>query len=274
AGFVLDGAIVVIERTIPLPGGAMITKRTAGDVWSYPNLHGDVFAVANATGIKDGSTRHYDPFGEALGAVPDNSAGSFDHGWLGQHQRPFEAEAGIATIEMGARPYVPALGRFLEVDPVEGGSANDYEYGGGDPVNAIDLDGRFCDWCQRMWHIFRYKKNFRWTVAGWAIARSQGATCKWRKGLMVVCTGARWAGFRGGMTIGNTYITTAPVVSAGLLAHETKHADQWALFGWLFVPLYLLAEAVSWIWGARGRYAGCKNFFEKWAGLAGGGYKC
>ena len=32
--------------------------------------------------------------------------------------------------------------RFLEVDPVEGGSANDYDYVGGDPVNGQDLDGR------------------------------------------------------------------------------------------------------------------------------------
>jgi len=42
---------------------------------------------------------------------------------------------------MGARQYAPGLGRFLEVDPVEGGSANDYDYVGGDPVNAVDLDG-------------------------------------------------------------------------------------------------------------------------------------
>jgi RHS repeat-associated protein len=74
--------------------------------------------------------------------VPDNSAGNFDYGWLGQHQRPVETEAGIATIEMGARPYIPGLGRFLEVDPVEGGSANDYDYAESDPLNNVDLDGR------------------------------------------------------------------------------------------------------------------------------------
>jgi hypothetical protein len=44
-------------------------------------------------------------------------------------------------IEMGARGYMPTLGRFLEVDPVEGGNLNDYVYPS-DPVNQFELDGR------------------------------------------------------------------------------------------------------------------------------------
>jgi hypothetical protein len=47
---------------------------------------------------------------------------------------------------MGVRVYVPQLGRFLQVDPVVGGSANDYDYANQDPINTYDLDGR-CPVC-------------------------------------------------------------------------------------------------------------------------------
>jgi RHS repeat-associated protein len=131
-----------------LPGGVIYTSRAAGNVWSYPNLTGDVSAVANQAGVKQGGTNLYAPFGELVsGAVPDNAAGNMDWAWKGQHQRLFEHAAGFQpVIEMGARQYSPVLGRFLEIDPVEGGVDSDYVYPP-DPINNSDLDGQVCWSC-------------------------------------------------------------------------------------------------------------------------------
>jgi RHS repeat-associated protein len=131
----------VYSRFVALLGGASLHRGlTGGDVWSYPNIHGDTMATANSLGIPS-ATYLYDPFGTPLAGHPDTAPGNFDYGWLGQHQRQLEREAGIATIEMGARQYVPKLGRFLQVDPVEGGSANDYDYVSGDPITGRDVAG-------------------------------------------------------------------------------------------------------------------------------------
>ncbi len=81
------------------------------------------------------STYRHDEFGVPLTAGDDRA-----FAWLGAKQRRTDLRSGV--IKMGVRSYVPSLGRFLQVDPVEGGSANAYDYANQDPVNQFDLDGR------------------------------------------------------------------------------------------------------------------------------------
>ena len=103
----LDGTSNIVEQTLALPGGAMYTTRTGGNVWSYPNTHSDYVAVANQTGAKQGATATYDPYGNTTtGAVPDNSAGQMDYGWLGQPQRPTEQQTGPPTHHRDGRPPI------------------------------------------------------------------------------------------------------------------------------------------------------------------------
>lgn len=113
------------------------------------DVHGSIVATvpAGSSITAPAARTDYDAFGKVMSPTPnvlDWTKGTPGYGWLGAHQRTtqFEQAAEFGPpAEMGARVYLPGSGRFLQVDPIDGGSANHYDYGNQDPINSRDLDG-------------------------------------------------------------------------------------------------------------------------------------
>ncbi len=124
----LDGSLGAIQRS-----NGEVTLQLA-------NMHGDVVASASIKPeeTKLLSTEKFDEFGNPVEGNP-LQGGSAEYGWLGSKGRRTQLPSGV--IQMGARSYVPTIGRFISTDPVSGGSANAYDYANADPINSFDFGG-------------------------------------------------------------------------------------------------------------------------------------
>jgi RHS repeat-associated protein len=125
-------------RNLSAFGGMTATITQAGTIaLEFTNVHGDIIGTAATTDttLTYAALSETDEYGRSsVGGIGSR------YDYLGAAQRQRDPNSGLQL--MGQRAYNPATGRFLQTDPVVGGSANSYDYVSGDPVNASDLSGR------------------------------------------------------------------------------------------------------------------------------------
>jgi len=114
------------EPLVQYEGTGTSTRR-----WFHADERGSVAAVSDASGDVVTAVNRYDEYGNVQGTL----TGRF--GYTGQAWLP---EIGMAYYR--ARIYNPAMGRFMQTDPIGmNGGMNLYAYTGNNPVNFTDPMG-------------------------------------------------------------------------------------------------------------------------------------
>ncbi|MEU6404909.1 DNRLRE domain-containing protein [Streptomyces sp. NPDC046985] len=131
-----DTSTGAVTRNIQVAtGGLAATTGASGDtVLQLTDLHGDVALQLPLDASAAPVVLDNDEYGN-----PRGGQSATRYGWLGEKQRSTETLTGLTL--MGVRLYDPAGGRFLQPDPIPGGSANAYDYSNADPCNSTDTDG-------------------------------------------------------------------------------------------------------------------------------------
>jgi RHS repeat-associated protein len=292
------------ETDLSLPGGVTLSLQGAtGQVWSYPDLHGDDTVTTNGSGTRTGVIAVYDPFGDPINlatgligtltantsTLSNTTTAGTSYGWEGSHGKQDQTTGDIATIEMGARQYVPLLGRFLSVDPVVGGNANDYNYPN-DPTNGNDLSGTTAN-CARIDGIScnkavvaqleksqaaaaqkvalarqvyfgaRFTGNVLLSAVAVVVGNVAGDDCNFGRDSITVCGSMPGMKPGDGLTVGNVVFAGSSSKSAlgnyAFMKYETTHSSQWATLG----PL---GFGAVWMDGWMGSICDDRKRLERW----------
>lgn len=136
------------DSYMALPGGVALTVSGGNKTYSLQNFHGDTAMTIGSNGTPTSAVYLYDPFGQTIASATFDTNGEPANatdagmGWATNPTRKQESLFTLDLMQMGARVYIPSLGRFLQPDPVQGGTPNAYVYVL-DPVNFADYSGEF-----------------------------------------------------------------------------------------------------------------------------------
>jgi RHS repeat-associated protein len=144
AGLLLDESGAVSSQLVTLPGAVSVQLPPPGaDIatatWRYADLLGSVAWEATGSAAP-AVTAVYDPDGNRLSGAPLSTDPARPNLTFGAQPT---APLSVPLSYMGARTYVPALGVFLQPDPVPDTGPTAYGYSGADPINASDPSGNF-----------------------------------------------------------------------------------------------------------------------------------
>ncbi|WP_370093096.1 RHS repeat-associated core domain-containing protein [Streptacidiphilus sp. MAP12-20] len=159
-------------RLVTGPIGLLAQVTATATMFELRDLHGNVLADINASDNSVAATHTYSEFGAA------ETGPAQKYGWLGVDLRSGGALGG--QVLMGARVYNPYTGRFSQVDPVTGGSANSYDYTNQNPINQYDLTGQYSEWCS-------WDSGIRW--GGWYDTWSGWQASWWKSWIIKVMQG-------------------------------------------------------------------------------------
>ena len=144
----LAGGLSVISSGTASSAAATSTKTLTTSTMQLTDMHGDVVTTMETTAGANTptSTSAFDEYGAVLSSPTPTPT---TYGWLGSQQR---ATTNVGLSLMGVRLYNPTTGRFLQTDPVPGGSPNAYAYPT-DPIMGYDLDGK--NWISRWLRVVK-----------------------------------------------------------------------------------------------------------------------
>ena len=142
SGVLLNADGVAYAKQIVLPFGVQYTKSLQSGTgnWQFMAINGDRFITMTDAGELIGTPQVFDPYGNVL-TTPDAQDPSLPStSWEAATGNEMEMLRTPYQL-MGSRVYLPALGRFVQLDPKVGGSANGYDYVNQNPVDFTDPTG-------------------------------------------------------------------------------------------------------------------------------------